>query len=436
MSTDGLPMGDFEQGEDLTDLAHAAAAQGEPFAAHGRAAPNLDADAPTFSSAYGPGHLAADRRRGLVSLARLPPWPADGQGEPAAGHGWGPPLNAMLSGGLRPGEMLALGAASAGAGKTAFLMQLADGLALRNGRILAGEEGWGSAITPVLIASEMSAAALSWRTLARWTGHSASYFRGGESLAHKPGAPQAWLDADRALSDGELAQARSWMRLIEPSKVASALDDGAVAFVAYLSTLVEAWRERIARELPGRDVVPVVVVDPVQRYQGGDDEVQALNTLARSLCAATVERNWIALMTSDTNKAAASGRSDTERDEEEGAAVFRGSYGLQHEVSSALYLRRVKGSELTIDEADEKSGLRYVETVLVKARWGGGRPPWPRFRWIGPTARFWPMSEEATRAHDRLIEEARMAAKEKAASSSRGSGNTFASKKGGWDGIS
>ena len=365
--------------------------------------PELERHAPTLRAAYTRTDFAADKQRGLVSLERLPPWPMPpGHPPPQYGHGWGPCLDGTLAHGLRPGEMIGLGASSAGAGKTAFVMQIADGLALRNLRLLRGEDAWGDALTPVLIASEMSAAALTWRSLARWVGCPSTYFRGGQTVLRKhrltEQAERAWEAGNQAL-DGEFGEARDWLRLLEPGRASLSTAQGARALVEDIKGLVEAWREKLGREHGGREIVPIVVVDPLQRYQSGRDEIGDLNALARELCAATLAGNWITLLTSDTNKASARGeRGENSTDSEEGAGVFRGSYNLIHEVSAALYLRRPRHGLLTEDE--EREGLRYVETVLVKARWGGGVPPWPRFRWYGATARFWPMTAEATVAHD------------------------------------
>ena len=118
-----------------------------------------------------------------------------------------------------------------------------------------------------------------------------------------------------------------------------------------------------------------------------------MNRLSRALCAATVQGQWVTLITADTNKVAAKGeRVSGATDIEEGAAAFRGSYGLQHEASVLLYLRRPRGWQQGEDE--ERDGLRHVEAVVVKQRWAGAAPPWPRFRWYGATGRFYPISRE------------------------------------------
>ncbi len=252
----------------------------------------------------------------------------------------------------------------------------------------------GAALTPVVVASEMSPAALTWRSLARWTGHPAQYFRGGQTMARRSRRAEqesraAWAAAQAALG-GELGRGRDWTRLLHPERAGALAAAGARAFVEHLKRVVEAWREDICRAHPGRPVVPVVVVDPLQRYQAGDDEVSDLNALARELCAAAVAGGWIAMLTSDTNKVAATGGGEARADLEEGAAVFRGSYKLMHEVTTAIYLRRTARQGEPEPAGDE----RHVETVLVKNRWGASAPPWPRFLWQPATTRFYPQSRE------------------------------------------
>jgi hypothetical protein len=360
----------------------------------------LDEAAPTFADAYPLAALEADEGRRLVEVASLPSWLVpENEPRPACGHGIGAHLSAVLGHGLRPGELLALGAASAGAGKTAWLMQLVDGLALRNERVLAGEGArWGRVLTPIVLASEMPASALTWRSLARWTGYPAYMFRAGQTLLERGGyeaerAREAWAAARRALQSGELAAARSWIRGIAPRAAGEAARTGAQAFADHLASLVERWREALRTKHPGFEIVPIVVLDPLQRFQSGENEVSDLNALSRELCEATTLKHWITLVTSDTNKAAAKGEKTARAtDVEEGAAVFRGSYNLQHEATVALYLRRPPRWEPTEDE--KRKGERHVEMVVVKQRWGYGARPWPRYVWQGPTLRFWPMTRD------------------------------------------
>ena len=375
---------------------------------------DLDGLAPTFASSYGSNELALDEGRELVSLATLPGWDPNGREPPAIfgsatapdGHGLGAHFSDAIGHGLRPGEMLAIGAASAGAGKTAFLMQLVDGLALRNVDEPDGRNAWGSVLTPVLVASEMGIDALTWRSLARWTGFSSAIFRGGRTVlnhgtdSQKRNARAAWTAGQSALSSSSpLGRSRRWLRLMSAPHVGSLLGGdggGPQAFVFELERIVETWREQLAKETK-REVVPIVVLDPLQRYQGGDDAIDALNELSRSLCTSTVEKKWITLVTSDTNKASAKGDKVTgASDAEEATAAFRGSYNLMHEVTAAVALRTSK--TLFPSDDEQKRGVRVVEAVFAKQRWGSAALPWPTFVFEGSTLRFFPMSREKTEA--------------------------------------
>jgi len=147
--------------------------------------------APTFAAAYSAKNLAADMKRPRVSVAALPGWP----GGPAHGQGWGRALDRAL-GGLVPARVILLGAAGAKAGKTSFLMQLVDGLALLTAERAEGRGGAGP-LLPVLVLSEMTPAALTWRTLGRWVGCSSRIFGA---------APDAELDGAEGLTDERMAE--------------------------------------------------------------------------------------------------------------------------------------------------------------------------------------------------------------------------------------
>ena len=376
----------------------------------------LDVLAPQMALAYGLEHLERDASSPLIDLARLPSWPTRtaprsftqaGDVELDAGHGIGFHLARRLGLGLRPGELVAVGAAHAGAGKTAWLMQLADGLSLRNLAVLGeplegrGATSWTEILTPVFLVSEMSVEALTWRTLARWTGHPAYLLRAGRTGLARDGeaARQAWAAARSALApDSPLQRARCWQRRLSSAVASEAAAKGPAVLVRLLARQVERWREDLARAHPKQDIVPIVVLDPLQRWQSGRaDEVADLNTLVRALATQTEVHRWVTLVTSDTNKASAKGDNASHEASEEGAAVFRGSYSLIHEASAALYLRRPPTYEPSDDDA--RSHQRHAEMVLVKSRWGDTKGTAPRYRWQIDVGRFWPMpAEEADRS--------------------------------------
>lgn len=330
---------------------------------------------PTLAALYGAAELESDRTRTLVSLEDLPAWlprHEDDKGH-TNGHGIGPELNRALGGGIAPGVIIGVGAAAAKSGKTAFIHQLADGLALRSARLLM--ESVDGPLTPLVILSEMDGRSLTWRSLARWTGFHASHFRAGQSAAQWANYDGTmWRVAEEALSVGLLAEARKLTR------IARGVGSGA-ELVAELAALVADLK----REHPGREVWPIVMVDPIQRYAGpGGSATEAMDDFASRLNDTARGEGWCVLLTSDATKATATGaaRDGKTSAEEEGAAVFRGSYTLQHILDAAFYLRPAA------DRPERLDGVRELEAVTVFNRWGGGGLP-ALFDFHGATMRLY-----------------------------------------------
>mgnify|MGYP003376022402 CR=1 FL=1 len=323
--------------------------------------------APTFAELYSAEMLADDMRRPRQSVAALPVWP----GGPTHGHGWGRALDRAL-GGLVPARVILLGAAGAKAGKTSFLMQLVDGLALLTAERAEGRGGAGP-LLPVLVLSEMTPAALTWRTLGRWVGCSSRIFGA---------APDAELDGAEGLTDERRAEEERRIAEKQAEGLAALSEGGALAAsrcflrcstltgpeaVRSAGRALDAWREALSAET-GREVWPVLVVDPAQRFAAGDaGEVEALNALCDAIRAEADARKLVVLMTSDTNKAAAKGDPEAGgRDAaQEVAATLRGSYKLSHIVDAALVLRPVEDAE-----ALPGGAARKVEVLVGLNRWG------------------------------------------------------------------
>jgi len=337
----------------------------------------LDADLDhwTMGARYGLAELDRDRNRELIGFAKLPPWPSWSlpyDSLLATGHGLGAALESYLGGGFGPGEIYVIGAAKAKAGKTAFLMQLAEGLALRSAAVALGAEGlarigeglsrpeqavveavagelgvYGPALTPVIVVSEMPADALTRRWLARWTGGNAGWFRAGKT-ALKGAKPdkaddinEAWKQAREAISSGLMAEARNDHMIWVPGAVAREGTGPGWKLGGY----VERWRSRL-QERYRREVVPVLVIDPVQRFQTPmENEVSALSAFAATIREWTTGENtgqggpWVTLLTSDATKHTATGKAQAEGDDM-ATAVLRGSYHLAHELSGVFVLDR------------------------------------------------------------------------------------------------
>ena len=348
----------------------------------------LEKHAPTMADAYGLDELERDRDRAMVSIAHLPRWEGYDKGEEGkeAGHGIGEDMNRLIGGGLCLPYVMLIGARHAGAGKTTFLCQVLDGLALRSAELV--REGKPGPLTPVILLSEMPAALLTWRTLGRWTGRDSRLFRAGknwkelgiDSAAHAYG----WPAAREALApDGHLGQARRFQR------VTNNPPHRGVDMVEWLRRMMGTWQEALARE-HGRDVWPVVALDPIQRWKAaGDNEIKAQSDLADAIGRAARKENWICFATSDTNKDSATGRERAGKDDREiGTAAFRGSYELQHAADAAVYLNTLR----VTGEATTPKGT-YLMAGLVKNWWGEDLPSpkaWAGFRWYRSTGRFYP----------------------------------------------
>jgi replicative DNA helicase len=315
--------------------------------------------------------LRAEALSPSVALDSLPVWDGceDGMGE----DGMGEALTEQLAGGLRLGQSVVIGAPKAGGGKTAFVQQLVDGLALRNAARESGE-----ALTPVFVFSEMRAAHWQYRSIARWAG--LSY---GAVLNLR----DDMVDAEARRAAKALSYAAPYLRVVSTTaRELRAYPDG---FAAFVSRAVASWRRELEAS-EGGPVWPVVVVDPIQRLQNHEhQETEALNELAEELTEAArseaaPENAFILIMTSDTTKGAKS--------ENGGASVIRGSYKLFHSVDIAIALfERERENAKQLEKAGDKR--RLVELDIAKNRWGRDGLG-PRYLWSKHCGRFEETKEE------------------------------------------
>ena len=351
-------------------------------------------DLPTMADAYTPADLDEDWGKPILTLAELPGWMAPGDTRIVGSHGWGRDVDQLI-GGLRPPFFLAVGAAGAGAGKTAWIHQIADGLALRSAALAAMGPG-PEPLTPVLFLSEMGRDSLTWRSVGRYIGTPPSYLRAGRAAVELYGASPAELAralplARAALADGPLADARRWIRL--PARARTLTDSGARALAAggrtltrYLSGMLRRWADEVSAE-HGRPCWPVVVVDPVQRFLSAElSEVEGLSEAAEAWLALSEDLPAIVLASSDTNKPAASGKEQAGRvgSQPWAVATFRGSQKLMHAASAAFCLypipaprpeegdlprkgrtRKDRGPAQLLD----RCGRPVVGLAVAKARW-------------------------------------------------------------------
>ena len=321
--------------------------------------------------------------------------------EPDAGFGLGSYLNAMLGGGIGRGEIAIVGAAGPGSGKTHIIGQLGEGLALRNAQLMNDCDRWAPitrTLTPVLWLSELMPKSLLSRGVARWTGLDGNVFRQGrhwEGYVTRRGKSERidfrkaqQLANETVAPGGALAALSEWTLCMTINSASTPRD------------VIEEVRRRISalvaklsdRGLPsGLAIVPCVFVDPIQRYQGDEDEIRGLNALIEGLSDAAKADGFAVLCSSDTNKDSTTGgagkRATNEREaRERGAKVLRGSNKLLHLADTSLYIDRDWDAELP-------RGFGEFELAINKNRNGAQSPPFARFRWHFETGRMFACTE-------------------------------------------
>jgi hypothetical protein len=314
---------------------------------------SLDALAPTRAGQSLEDTLRKRREARAVAIDTLPAWPeaieTGHDCRESNPHGWGCTLNDAL-GGIRPGRVWAVGANGSGIGKTAFLGQLVDGLALRTAQLASDDEP----LTPVLWLSEMSAAELTERTLARWLGVSLGAI-GGAGRFYGREQPKGRDDLARLEHKALAGDLRGWREFVRDVDLRHATASGSDLFDLVLRRAVNPWRDKLARRY-GRDadlVWPVVVVDPLQRFlDRAASPIEAQDELADDIARAARREGLVVLVTSDTNKAGATtGAGEGGRSEQGVAGSFRGSYVLQHAADAVIHVERMSEEDTTAEVA-------------------------------------------------------------------------------------
>ena len=318
-----------------------------------------------MSELYTKADILNLKDRKLLSLKTLPGWDSyNGHDAPASGHGWGEHFHKQV-GGVAPGTMVAIGASSAGAGKTYFVSQLTEGLAYRTAELIEKGNPESEPLTPVFFISEMSHEELIHRSAGRIIGVSGSDLRAGADAAayHTEERFNAIYERFVEITEGDniFAKGRNqfinmWIDQPDQPRGEKMINE----IREWVSEEVEALEER-----HGFPVWPVVVIDSIQRFQDVEQgEVESLGHLSKQICGLIKDNGWIAFIPSDTNKAAAKGSDNTTAK----AGIFRGSYELLHVVDVALYLSSDPDAE-PLEHDGEKCG-RKVTLKFAKNRWG------------------------------------------------------------------
>lgn len=286
--------------------------------------------------------------------------------------GMGPGLDRLLGGGLSPGQTMALVSHGAGAGKTAWLHQLVDGVADASARSLADR----GSVTPAIMVSEMTIRDLTIRSLARRAGVEGYVLRDPRGPAGSRPLTSTETVGEAAL----MAARRAALECKEAAEHVTAIDRRTRVTISDLHECVR--RVRASWEAVGANVETVVVaVDPIHRLLDPTrPEIEGLGEALTGLLDLAQAEAAIVMLTSDTTRAAASVRGSLGslgRDELAAAVemAFRGSYQLLHlpDVALGLVTMRADDEHLAAEDAarleQEPEGTLYAEIASAKSRW-------------------------------------------------------------------
>ena len=410
-------------------------------------------DPRTFAPSIGEDYPRADLQRDLlrepIRICRVMPAVDFATGvhsispdllTPPVSFGWGEHL-ASAKRGLSAGEFVAVGASSAGAGKTTFLAWLVNGLALQTACRLLGVQGY--EVRPLVLtiwASEMPRRSeLYGRLASSYLGFHRAVLDEGPRAHEAPGVlaaaaslgmdPAAYVAKARALEDLHgndprcpLAVARAEVvRRVDPGRLPRHSRSLGVTIhhrtgpdlVEHLADVVDHYRRELAARagVPEDQVLPVVIVDPIQRFAGGGGESQkgaidaTLEAVNNVLCR---ELQCAAVVTSDTTKAGARLSLDNFLSAEAPglmADVFAGSQGIVHNASDVIAVHPEAGHPggpplRVVDrgrEREARPGCVRLWTRLLRSRGGGESPMLYPYEWERSLGRLAPLDPEPVR---------------------------------------
>jgi hypothetical protein len=278
------------------------------------------------------------------------------------GYGWGPGLSRAL-GGLSPGDFRLIGATGAKAGKTWFECFLANGLMLATACRLLGVPRFAEApiVVPVWVSEMPKKGELTWRLVGQCLGFDVAALSKGTDAAQAPGiaymARKYSMTPDEVVAHARMLERmhrderfplgfarRHLLHLIDLVQLPGARGRGTVdhktgpVLIDHVADTVDMLRHDFAglAGVPESEVIPLVLVDPGQRFAGGGaDSKSALddffNAIVQLLCR---ELGCCVLGTSDTTKAAAKEIDvDVFLGKDGGALaadIYAGSYAILH----------------------------------------------------------------------------------------------------------
>lgn len=351
---------------------------------------------------------------------------ANEHGGAPVGHGYGRWL-ARAIGGLLPGDFKVVGGAGAKIGKTHFLGQMIEGLALCAAARILGIAGYHDApiVMPVWVTEMPKPGEVKLRLLSRHFGFDMAAITMAQAAAESPGimhmasekggTPTQVVSHARAIVKAYRSNEKHPVGFVlkhlnkeialsefpAPSGAGRSYVDhsSGVNLISHLADSVALRRRELAvlLSMPEDQVMPLVIIDPGQRFIGQSDSAKKeldtfLGAVSSKICRTYGGLGAIALMTSDTTKAAAkelnldvflSGQGQALA-----ADIFAGSQAMMHIPDTVIAL------------CGEESTIPYRRTQwgrVLQSRTGAPLEAYP-FAWETHIGRFRPRKSEPLRA--------------------------------------
>jgi DNA-directed RNA polymerase subunit F len=299
--------------------------------------------------------------------------------------GWGKQMSDYL-GGVHQGSLIGISANGAGMGKTSYLQQMTDAIALRNSWVVEFEDH-SEPLMPLLYLSELDKYELKLRTLGRYMQVPYSALRSKRRAMHllklSTEEADAFKDKAEAFAKEEKLgeRIRPWIHSLDPkdrTQIREILENDLYLLKTATEAQYPEWKDK---------VWPVVALDPLQRWVASEsDTIMGAGSLAiwvRSMCR---RNGYIGFFTSDTNKASAAANKEgltlDQAQAQTGVEAFRGSQEIMHAATAAIVLYRLKS-----DTGNPHDANRTMYASVVKNRDGLDRVG-VSYSWHRPTGTF------------------------------------------------
>lgn len=393
---------------------------------------------PTLGASYPVDARRAAFKRRSISLSHLYPFvdfktgrvETEDHDPYAVGHGIGELSRSI--GGLRVGRLLVIGGAGAKIGKTHFMGQAVEGVALATAARFLGLPGYEDA--PIVMPVWITEMAVDGEVLNRMTSRHLGFDMAAleeESGEQAPGV--ARMAADYSTTAGKIIE-RAWglseyywkdndplgwaiehlIREVDLSKFPAPTGQGrgridqstGPHLVGWVANSVQMYQRDLARKfgVEEEEVIPWVLFDPGQRFTGEDESSKSaldalLKAIVNRLCRSRGRGGLGAAvwLTSDTTKAAVRDMDLQRFLSEEGQRlavdIFAGSQGVIHSGDIGVALCG------EANPADPLMRTQWARVLWSRVSGGSVAPCYP-FAWETHKGRFRAQPPQALRAID------------------------------------